>query len=69
MKSYNPDGMNNSTYVRADRNAGHRPTGRQGCTAECTWVLEPERLSPNSRWAAISSAGLSKSPPLSSLPS
>lgn len=42
MKSYNPDGMNNSTYVRADGDVGHRPTGRQGGTAEHTWALEPK---------------------------
>lgn len=67
MKFSNPDGMNNSTYVRADRDMGHRPPGRQGGTAEYTWALEPGRPGSNSRWAALRALVLGKSPHLSIL--
>ena len=42
MKSSNPDGMNNSPYLRADRDVAHRKVGQHSRTH--TWALEPVRL-------------------------
>ena len=48
MKSSNPDGMNNSTYLRADRDVGHRKVGQHsrthtwGLGASEAWVQIPD---------------------------
>lgn len=42
MKSSNPDGMNNSPYLRVDRDVAHRKVGQHSRTH--TWALEPVRL-------------------------
>lgn len=41
MKLYNPDGMNNSIYERADRDVGHGPTGKLGGAGENAQIQIP----------------------------